>query len=489
MLILGGKFMKYNIYRDYISTLLKNQNNTNITCLQDIYGRKDYEILLKPVMKVIRENPHASLTTLRLKLFLQSGLKEIIDNFVKESKITPGIILDFGTFKNRDTIICGNRQEVILKDGVLIKEELPMEQDTIFDLASTSKIFTAVAILILEEEDLIDVFNPVRMYVPEFKNLGNTTIYDLLKFRVNVVTPKRVDSVKNKEEALEILYQAYPKDILLQNAYTDIGAMILRVLVEKVTDMKFDKFLETMIFRKCGMYNTYLNVPSYNLEKVANENYSSIILENNMAITRYDNIPGSVHDPKANVIGHKYGVAPGHAGFFSNKDDMLKFAKSLINENLITHESLLSISDTETGFKDDDKYTKFYGSLVYLKQPDPEFLSVYPPLSGRSFMSPGFAGTQLVVDPLNKITLFVGAPRLHNRIYQVHPSLISNIKVDEHNKKTFILPDGEEKIVCSDYTKAKEVLVRLALDLSIEYQLLEKLFTNEKEMHLVRELN
>ena len=51
------------------------------------------------------------------------------------------------------------------------------------------------------------------------------------------------------------------------------------------------------------------------------------------------------------------------------------------------------------------------------------------------------------------------------------------------------MPDGSEKIICSDYAKSKEVLVTLALDLALQYQLLEQLVTNEKEMHLVRELN
>lgn len=83
----------------------------------------------------------------------------------------------------------------------------------------------------------------------------------------------------------------------------------------------------------------------------------------------------------------------------------------------------------------------------------------------------------------------LASPRLHNRIYQVHKSQVHNIKVDEHNKKTFVMPDGTEKIVCCDYTKAKEVLVTLALDLAIQYQLLENLYPNQKEMHLVRELN
>ena len=482
--------MRYEIYNKYINLLMKNQMETNIPCLQDIFTRKNYENLLRPVMKVVRENPHASLTTLRLKLFMQSGLKEIIDSFVKETMITPGLILDFGTFNNRDTVLCGNRSEVSFENGKFIKNELPIEQDTIFDLASTSKIFMAVAILMLEENNVIDVFEPITKYVREFKNLGNTTIYDLLKFRVSVVTPVRIDSAKTKEEALEILYSAYPKGEEPENAYTDIGAMILRILVEKVTQMNFTRFLEMEIFKKIGMMDTYLNVPDYKLGRVANENYSSYINKDGVAFTRFDNTPGTVHDPKAKIIGHKDGISPGHAGFFSSKDDMIKFANALINEKIISKESLYSISDTETGFKDsDDKYTRFYGSLVYLKQPDPKFLSVYPPLSGKAFMSPGFAGTHLVIDPLNKITLFVASPRLHNRIYQIHPSQMDKIKTDEHNKKSFLMPDGTEKIISSDYTKNKEILVKMALDLAIEYQLLEKLKPNEKEMHLVRELN
>lgn len=482
--------MEYGIYKKYINLLMKNQMETNIPYLQDVFTRKDYENLLNPVMKTIYENPDSNLSTLKLKIFEQSRLKETIDSFVNNTKITPGLILDFGTFNNRDTILCGNRSEVTFEDGNFIRNELPIEQDTIFDLASTSKIFMAVAILILEENNVIDVFDPVSKYVPEFKNLGNTTIYDLLKFRVSVVTPVRIDSAKTKEEALEILYMSYPRGEEPANAYTDIGAMILRVLVEKVTHMEFAKFLEMEIFNKCGMIDTFLNVPDYKLKRVANENYSSYINKDGSVFTRYDNIPGTVHDPKANIIGHKYGVAPGHAGFFSSKDDMIKFANALINERIISKKSLYSMSETETGFKDgDNKYTRFYGSLVYLKQLDPSFLSVYHPLSGKAFMSPGFAGTQLVVDPLNKITLFVASPRLHNRIYQIHPSQMDKIKTDEYNKKTFLMPDGTEKIISSDYTKSKEIIVKKALDLAIEYQLLERLMPTEKEMHLVRKLN
>ncbi len=478
------------IYSKYIKELLKNQNTTNIGLLQDIYNYNDYDRLLQPVLKTIEDNKNAPLTTLRYELFKQSGLKEIIEKFIKETQITPGIILDFGTQKTRDTVMCGNRQEYVMRYGKLTREELPIEDDTIFDLASSSKPFTAVAILKLHEDKVIDVFDPVIKYVPECAGLGNTTIYDLLKFRVKVVTDKRVDSAKSKEEAEKILFTIHPdQNQITNNAYTDMGAMVLRYVVERASKMSFTEFVQSVIFDKANMKDTYLRVPKEKIMRVANENYSSIIDKDGNAHTKYDNVPGTPHDAKAIAIGELEGIAPGHAGYFSTKKDMLNFGQALIDGKIISKDAVMSMSETETGFQDEDQYTRFYGSLVYLKQPDPKFLSVYPPLSGKSFMSPGFAGTQLVVDPINDITLFVGSPRLHNRIYQIHPEQTKNIKIDELNKKTFILPDGSEKIVCSDYTKEKEVLVTKALDLALQYQLLEKLIPTKKEMHLVRELN
>ena len=59
----------YIIYRKYIDELLKNQNLTTSPVLQDIFTKSDYESLLKPVLKVIEDNPHANLTTLRFLLF------------------------------------------------------------------------------------------------------------------------------------------------------------------------------------------------------------------------------------------------------------------------------------------------------------------------------------------------------------------------------------------------------------------------------------
>lgn len=484
-----NKIKMYYTYYNYINELLKNQNMTTSPLLQDIFSKKDYEKLLKNVLDVLNHNPHNSITSLRFLLFQKSGLKEIIENFVYQTKITPGIILDFGTKNTRDTVMCGNSQEYTLEDGKKIYLPKHIEQDTIFDLASTSKLFTAIAILKLNEDELIDLFNPITDYVKEFKNLNNITIYDLLKFRKMICTDKRVDSAKTKEEAEQILFSVHEKDeSLTKNNYTDMGAMVLRYVVERVSKVPFTEFVNETIFKKANMKDTHLNVPEEKLERVANENFSTIVKADGSFITRYDNVPGTPHDAKALAIGELNGIAPGHAGFFSTKNDMINLGQALIDGTIISKDTVLTMSDTATGFKDDNGYSRFYGSLVYLKQPDPSFLAVYPPLSGKAFMSPGFAGTTLCVDPINKITLFIGGSRLHNRIYQIHPEQRKYITTSEDGMKTYKLNNGEEKVVCESYTGNKEVMVKLALDLSLQYQLLEKIINSNKEMHLVREL-
>lgn len=479
-----------HVFNRYVDELHKNELKNSSPLLDDLFTKKDYENLLKPVLKIIKENPGASITTLRLKLFQRSGLKEIIDNFVNLTKITPGVLLDFGTYKTRDTILCGKRQEYIMKNNLLIPEELDMEEDTIFDLASTSKLFTAIAILKIYEVGLIDLYDPVVKYVPEFKNLEDVTIYELLKFSANIGTDIRIDTAKTPKEAEEILFSAHKRYNHLNNAYTDIGAMILRYVVERTTHMSFVEFVNSEIFEKAGMIDTYLNVPQEKLYRVANENFSCSVNSDGSYVVRTLDVPGCVHDSKAKAIGHAMGIAPGHAGFFSTKDDMISFANALIKGDIISKDLVSTIGDTATGFQEDvDHYSYFYGSLVYLKQKDPTYLSVYAALSGKAFMSPGFAGTTLVVDPINEVSLFIGANRLHNRIYQLHSDQRYKVIVDEHNKKTYPLMDGTEKIISIDYTREKEVMVRLALDLTLQYQLLEKIYPQEKEMHLVRELN
>ena len=302
----------------FVDELKENQNITSSPILQDIYQKNDYQKLLQEVIDAIKENPKGDLVKLKYYLLEKSGLKNEIEKLVKVTQIAPGIIIDFGTEKSRDTILCGKSQECVMENGSLVESPKSIEENTIFDLASTSKLFMAISILKLNEMNLLDVFDPVTKYVPEFKNLDDDiTIYDLLKFRVNIGTDERVDSAKSKEEAEQILFTIHKKESNNpNNAYTDMGAMVLRYVVERVSKMPYKEFVRSVILEPLNMKDTYLNVPEEKLARVANENYSTIIKWDGTAFTRYDNVPGTPHDAKAIAMGALEGVAPGHAGFF-----------------------------------------------------------------------------------------------------------------------------------------------------------------------------
>ncbi len=484
--------MKTFEYYKYINTLLKNQNITDNEILQDLATRRDYADLLKPVITLARQNPHADFFALKKLLFEQSKIAEEIKNLVNNLEITPGLIIDFGTEKTRDTLIYGQKQEYCLLNNIKVFNPQEMENNTIFDLASTSKIFTTLAILKLVEENRIDLFDPVQKYIPECTNLKDTTILELLKFKVYIETAIRIDKAQSPEEAEAILFTAKRDDEKnVYNAYTDIGAMLLRVVVERITNMDFNTYLEETILKPLKMEDTYLNVPCEKLSRVANENFSTIIDMNGNPLIRYDNIPGTPHDTKAIAIGHAKGIAPGHAGYFSSTKDMTKLGNALVNGTILNSELITTISENIVGEKlDDETCSWFYGSLVYAKQTDAHKLHVDSRLSGKAFLSPGFAGTTFYVDPLNKLYLFLGANRLHNRIYNVNKSQVNRIIIHpETGKKTFLLSDGTEQVISEDFTKEKEKVIVKALELSFQFQLLEKIKLPTKEKHLVRELN
>ncbi len=476
------------IIDSYIKELINKQNMTNTPCLKNLSSYQDYELIFKPVIKLIQENPYASLSTLRLKLLDLSPLKQVAANLINEKQITPGLVIAYQSGLFQDTLIGGSKQEYINQNRKLFIKKEEMTLDTIFDLASTSKIFTSLAILKLKDLKLLDLAKPINYYVKEFKNLDKVTVYDLLKFNVPIGTDERIDSQKSFKEAENLLFTVCKREKEVENAYTDMGCMVLKYVVERVSKMPFNLFVDEVILKPANMHNTYLFVPQEKIKYVANENYSLKILENGYAWQDFKNPPGICHDAKARLYT-KNKQAPGNAGYFSNATDMLSLASNLKNNNIISKETLYSIANNVVGKPLNNSYSWFYGSLVYLKQPNLTRLGVPHFLSGKAFLIPGFAGTTFLVDPLNNISLFIGSNRLHNRIYSIHQNQKNNIKTNFlTGEKYFILKNGEIKTISIDFAKYRQMLVRLAAILSLQYQLLERIYKPTSVMSLVREL-
>ena len=121
--------------------------------------------------------------------------------------MAPGMVMCYETPKYSETIILGNKKEIIMTDkGDFVSKIEKMEENTIFDLASITKIFTSFSILLLEQRGNLSIYDEVIKYDPRFKNLKGITLFDLLTFQVPLKTTKRIDGVKSREEAEELLF-------------------------------------------------------------------------------------------------------------------------------------------------------------------------------------------------------------------------------------------------------------------------------------------
>ena len=408
----------------FINELIKNENNVTADYLKNVFSREEYKELLKNSLKVLKSNPNAFAYTYRSGLFKLNGIENKIKTIIDDKKLAPGIVIDYGTLNNQETILYRNSQDIYENEEAYANKISMMSPNTLFDLASTSKLFTAISILQLAQIGLIDLNGPVREYTDKFPNISDVKIIDLLTFNVPIKTDKRIDEAKSFNEAEQILFTVHQYNNTKPYIYTDMGCLVLKYIIEGITGVSLKKFIEDHILWPCGMDRTFLNVPNSLLSNVANENYASYVDDNGKIVTLTNIYPGIVHDAKANALNHQLGNASGHAGWFSCATDMSKLAKGLLTNVLLKDEFLLMLGqnsqiDSPQIGDETPQWKSHHGILTFTKQPNPDFLRVQPFLSGKAFISPGFAGTTFCLDPLNKIYCFSAGNRLHNRIYKI----------------------------------------------------------------------
>lgn len=177
--------------------------------------------------------------------------------------------------------------------------------DTLFDVASITKIYTQIVVYNLIKEGRLKRSDVISDLNPKFVNLNNVTVDNILTFSVDFNTPGRLDEKKTYEETLDALYNS---EVVKKNKYkyTDIGLMILKEVIEGLTEKTFADLVNQYIITPLNLENTYLSVPEdkYNL----------------LTATPNANI-GHVTDMKANLTKGGYS---GHAGVFTNAEDLMK---------------------------------------------------------------------------------------------------------------------------------------------------------------------
>ncbi|SEN51516.1 serine hydrolase domain-containing protein [Lihuaxuella thermophila] len=199
---------------------------------------------------------------------------------------------------------------------------IPMSEDTIFDLASISKIFTSTAAMKLYEQGKFRLDDPVARYIPEFAQNGKekVTIRQLMThtsgFRPGIPLWQMG---KNREERLQIVF-AYPLDHPpgTTYVYSDLNMITLGALVERLSGQRLDVFIRENITEPLHMKDTMYNPPASLKERIAATEYQPW--------TGRGLVWGQVHDENAAALD---GVA-GHAGLFSTARDLVTFAHMIL---------------------------------------------------------------------------------------------------------------------------------------------------------------
>jgi CubicO group peptidase (beta-lactamase class C family) len=241
-------------------------------------------------------------------------LDDAINEAIRQDKLPGGVLLVGHAGKIVYRKAYGYRSLVGVKE--------PMTVDTIFDLASLTKIVaTTSAMMRLYEQGRLDLEAPVAKYLPEFQGGESPiTIRELMThfsgFRADIdIDPPWSGYETGIRMAMMDKPVAPPNSKFI---YSDTNFMLLGEIARKLSGKPENEYVKDILLKPLGMKDTrYLPPASWRPRIAPTE------MQPDGTVLR-----GVVHDPRARWMG---GVA-GHAGLFSTADDLAKFCTMILEE-------------------------------------------------------------------------------------------------------------------------------------------------------------
>ena len=218
--------------------------------------------------------------------------------------------------------------------------QTPLESSTLFELASVSKQFTAMTIMMLHEKGLLQYDELIEKYIDiPYKNI---TIRQLLTHTSGLpdyqaIMDKHWDKSKvaNNTDIIAYLNKYAPPSLFepgSQYLYSNTGFVILASITEKISDRDFIEFCTTEIFKKLKMKSTGIRTLE---EKAAIANFAlgHVFVPERNAYIRTDSFPSSNYTI---WLGNRKG--PGRIS--STVEDLLKWDQALYTNQLIQPSAL-----------------------------------------------------------------------------------------------------------------------------------------------------
>jgi beta-N-acetylhexosaminidase len=327
-----------------------------------------------------------------------------------------------------------------------------VQNSDLYDIASITKIAATTAMVMkLVDEGKLDINKTLGDYLdlPDTTNKESLVIKDILAHQAGLIPfiPFYTETLDSNKTPHKLIYQTEKSEdfpitvcddlycsIVYQDSiwhqihysrlrpekdykYSDLGFYYMMLLVEKIYQKPLDELVEMFFYQPLGMNKTTYNPLMHGFD------LDEIVPTETEKVFRGRTIHGYVHDPGAAMIG---GVA-GHAGVFSNANDLAKYMQMLLNDGKYGGQQYLDSATvklfTSAPFQESRRGLGF-------DKPDPNgrYGSAAPSASLNAFGHTGFTGTVAFADPDNDLIFIF----LSNR---VHPTA-DNKKINEENSRS-----------------------------------------------------
>jgi CubicO group peptidase (beta-lactamase class C family) len=304
-------------------------------------------------------------------------------------------------------VLIGNWERVIYRRAFgyrsLEPEKLLMTTDTIFDLASLTKVVaTTTAIMQLVEKGKLRLDNPAARYWPAFKKngKGHITVRQLLThysgLRPTLSLKPGWSGYKTAMGKIIAERPIYPPDKIY--IYSDINFDILGEIVRRVSGRALDEYCSTFIFKPLGMKDTLFR--------------PSAVLYRRIAPTQYRKrkmLCPYVHDP----VCYNMGGVSGHAGLFSTADDLSLFAQMLLNKGSMKGVKILKPQTVEQMSVPQSLFNKpkLHGLGWDIEAPLSSNRNELFPVGSYGHL--GYTGTSIWIDPVTETFIIILTNRVH----------------------------------------------------------------------------
>lgn len=305
--------------------------------------------------------------------------------------------------------------------------------ETLYDLASLTKVVgTTTALMILYDQGRFSLDDPIVKYLPEFGGgmKDSVTIRELLEHRSGLPADRDLWRLASSPAEARQLVLTTPLEYKpgTQYVYSDLGAMTLGFLVEKLSGQTLDAYLAQWVFQPLGMTNTFFRPPD-------SVRYRAAPTEDTPP--RGYPLKGEVHDENAYALG---GVA-GHAGLFSTASDLSIFAQMILNGG--EYNGVRVVSDSTIRLFT----TRAAGSRALgWAMADGQWGSGRF-LSDDAFGHVGYTGTSMWIDPDRQMFVILLTNRVHEPRARRPEKVIADVRADLSDAAAIAVTDDPSQML------------------------------------------